>query len=235
MINSITQRKEANMNQTYQQSEKLASLFNYPNESFVQSVNAVQTYLNENYPEAAEELARFTSFVSAPSTTFAQLEELYARTFEVQAITTLDIGYVLFGDDYKRGALLVNLNREHREAGVDCGNELADHLPNVLRLLARMSDAELREELVQKIVAPALRKIISEFDPEKMRQKNAIYQKHHKTLIERSARHGTIYQYPLTALYRVLEADFDLKEFGSLPVPGAEFLKSIGSEMSIES
>lgn len=211
----------------------LAGLFFYPTDGFAQAVSEAQGLLDQQYPAAGAELKPFTEFVSGAAPT--ELEEVFTRSFEVQAITTLDIGYVLFGDDYKRGALLVNLNREHREAGVDCGNELADHLPNVLRLLASMSDAELREELVQMLVVPALRKIISDFDPEKIAQKNAIYQKHHKTLIERSEHHGTIYQYPLTALYRVLEADFDLTEIAILPAPSAGFLKSVGSEMNIES
>ena len=69
--------------------------------------------------------------------------EIHTRSFEVQSITTLDVGYVAFGDDYKRGELLVNLNREHEAVGVDCGSELPDHLPNVLRLMARWQDPEL--------------------------------------------------------------------------------------------
>lgn len=211
----------------------LVELFTYPAAGFPHKVRETQAFLDAQYPAAGAELKPFTEFVSGASPT--ELEELFNRSFEVQAITTLDIGYVLFGDDYKRGALLVNLNREHRDAGVDCGNELADHLPNVLRLLARMSDIELRAELVQKIVAPALRKIISEFSPGKIAQKNAVYQKHHKTLIERPAHHGTVYQFPLKALYRVLESDFEVQEIPALPQNGADFLKSVGSEMRIES
>ena len=68
--------------------------------------------------------------------------ELYLRTFDVQAITTLDIGYVLFGEDYKRGALLAGLSAEHKKVSNDCGIELADHLPNVLRLLPKMEAGE---------------------------------------------------------------------------------------------
>ena len=70
------------------------------------------------------------------------LQELHTRTFDVQALTTLGTGYVLFGDDYKRGALLSNLNREHNDAQNDCRGELADHLPNVLRLIPKLKDQE---------------------------------------------------------------------------------------------
>lgn len=219
----------------YPQYQKLSRLFNYPDEDFIDEVNEVQSFLNENYQDAARELERFSNFVSARSISLAQLEELYARSFDVQAITTLDLGYVLFGDDYKRGALLVHLNQEHQRAGNECGNELADHLPNVLRLLSKMTDVELREELVYKIVAPALRKIIGEFDPHHIRQKSKVYEKHHRTIIETSDRYGTIYQYPLRAVYAVLQSDFDLSE-DAAPIPArSDFLKSVGCEMKLES
>lgn len=212
---------------------QLAGLFRYPDGVFPDQARRVQTFLNTNYPRAAAQLEPFTGFASqAPLT---DLEELFTRSFEVQAITTLDLGYVLFGDDYKRGALLVNLNREHREAGNDCRTELADHLPNVLRLLPGMIDPQVRAELVEKIVAPALRKIICEFDPQKMQQKSAIYKKHHKTLIESPRQYPTIYRHPLEAVYTVLEADFELRKAEQFPEQSRGFLKSLGSEMNLES
>jgi nitrate reductase molybdenum cofactor assembly chaperone len=209
----------------------LADLFDYPDQTFPQRVQATQTCLDRKFPAAATELHPFTAYTSRA--TLIQMEEVYTRSFDVQAITTLDIGYVLFGDDYKRGRLLVHLNEEHRLAGVDCKTELADHLPNVLRLLARMEDPTLREELVVKIVAPALDKVISEFDPEKIQQKNKIYKKHQKTLIQRSEEYGTIYQYPLKALHLILATNFELKP-AELTVQGSDFLNSVGSEIRIE-
>jgi nitrate reductase molybdenum cofactor assembly chaperone len=209
----------------------LADLFDYPDQTFPQRVLATQVSLDRKFPTAAAELHPFTEYTSRA--TLIQMEEVYTRSFDVQAITTLDIGYVLFGDDYKRGRLLVHLNEEHRLAGVDCKTELADHLPNVLRLLALMEDPALREELVIKIVAPALEKIISEFDPEKIQQKNKIYKKHQKTLIQRSEAYGTIYQYPLKALHLILATDFELRP-AELTVQGSDFLNSVGSEIRIE-
>jgi len=209
----------------------LADLIDYPDLTFPERVQVAQMCLNQTFPEAGEELRPFTRYTSRA--TLIQMEEVYTRSFDVQAITTLDIGYVLFGDDYKRGRLLVHLNQEHRLAGVDCRTELADHLPNVLRLLARMGDSALRGELVVKILAPALEKILAEFDPEKIQQKNKIYKKHQKTLIQRSEQYGTIYQHPLRALYTVLASDFELKPV-ELTVQGADFLSSVGSEIRIE-
>ena len=50
-----------------------------------------------------------------------EVQEVFTRSFDVQSITTLGVGYVMFGDDYKRGEMLVNLNRELRDAGIDPG------------------------------------------------------------------------------------------------------------------
>lgn len=219
------------MMKSYSHYDRLALLFTYPGRDYPVDVRKVQAELDTAYPTAGVELQGFTNFVC--SATEIGLQELYTRSFDVQAITTLDLGYVLFGDDYKRGALLVNLNREHRQAGVDCRNELADHLPNVLRLLSSMRQRDLREEMVAKIVAPALRKIIGEFDPQKVEAKNEIYRKHHRTLIERPAEYGAIYRKPLRALHMVLADDFAIRE-KTLSRGGTDFLRSIGTEIEVE-
>ena len=211
----------------------LADLFSYPDAGFAQKVQKVQAFLDEACGEAAENLREFTNFVSQAS--LLELEEVYTRSFDVQAVTTLDIGYVMWGDDYKRGELLVKLNGEHKEAGVDCGNELPDHLPNVLRLLDAMQKPELRDELVRMIVAPALRRIIGEFDSDRVKKKNMTYVTQYKTLIDRSERYAEIYEKPLRALYTLLKRDFDVDSYQEQPaIQERRFLKSIGTEMRLE-
>ena len=221
------------MSETLDQYTRLAALFTYPDAGLAGRVREVQAFLDNACAEASGDLKDFAEFTS--HTALLDLEELYTRSFDVKAITTLDLGYVLFGDDYKRGELLVHLNDEHRQAGVECGGELPDHLPNLLKLLDAMQKPELREELVQKIIGPALRKIIGEFDPDRLKKKNAAYVKHYKTLIDRSESYGTIYRGPLRALYAVLESDFDV---GADHEPDAvredRFLNSIRTEMRLE-
>lgn len=211
----------------------LADLFSYPDAGFAQKVQKVQALLDDACGEAAENLREFTNFASQAS--LLELEEVYTRSFDVQAVTTLDIGYVMWGDDYKRGELLVKLNGEHKEAGVDCGNELPDHLPNVLRLLDAMEKPELRDELVRMIVAPALRRIIGEFDSDRVKKKNITYVTQYKTLIDRSERYAEIYEKPLRALYTLLKRDFDVDSYQEQPaMQESRFLKSIGTEMRLE-
>ncbi|MBK8920887.1 MAG: hypothetical protein IPM81_05170 [Saprospirales bacterium] len=209
----------------------LASLFDYPQADYTDRMLAAQRQLDERFPEAAALLRPFTEFMSGAN--LAVQQELFLRSFDVQAVTTLDLGYVLFGDDYKRGELLVNLNREHREAENDCGVELSDHLPNVLRLLPKLNDAELVNELANRIIGPALYRMIRGFEPEQVELKDKFYQKQHKTLIERPSDHYTIFQKLLEALYAVLNADFGIEE-KELAEKTSDFLKNINTEAALE-
>ncbi len=209
----------------------LADVFDYPDASYFEKVDNVLSSLQKNYPEAGVELEAFCQLF--PHNNFEQMQELYTRSFDVQAITTLDIGYVLFGDDYKRGELLANLNREHKQVKNDCGNELADHLPNILRLMTKLTDHELIEELVGQILVPALDKMINEFDPQRLEKKKKMYQKHYKTVIESSKERATLYCRALKALDKVLREDFCIKD-NIISVPASDFLRSVGNELAVE-
>jgi nitrate reductase assembly molybdenum cofactor insertion protein NarJ len=211
--------------------EKLAMLFQYPDAEYSLIVREVESLLSQLYPETQTTFKEFAQI--AYNSSLEELEELFARTFDVQAITTLDIGYVLFGDDYKRGELLVNLNRGHKEVDNDCGNELADNLSNMLKLLPKMKDSELQNELIQKIIMPALTKIIKEFEVESVNLKNKLYRKQFKTIIEQSEDYGRIYRNPLMVVYKIIEKDFGYVK----PVEEENknsFTDSITSEIKID-
>ena len=115
-------------------------------------------------------------------------------------------------------------------------HELADHLPNVLGLLARLADAELIDELVREIIAPAVNKMIDEFAVKRIKEKNQSYEKHYKTLIETPAANveaATLYKFTLKCLLEVLKADFGVAE--QIPVIAtSDFLRSVSNENEIE-
>lgn len=211
---------------------KIATLFVFPSDQdYVDKVRNVQKYFNKTLPGTGKTLQSFTKVIGSVSR--IELEDLYVRTFEVQSITTLDIGYIVFGDDYKRGELLVNLNKEHKKYGIDCGSELADNLSNVLKLLNVLEDMELRDDLVNKIIVPALIKMIDGFGEGQIAAKDKVYVKHHKTLIEKH-KSFTIYKHALLALYQALNHDFDIKIEEQSQRAGG-FLSSIKQEITIES
>lgn len=185
----------------------LADLFIYPDsESYKKKIKNIHQYLIKNLPDAAEAMSLFMEFMEAA--TLIDMQELFLRSFDVQAITTLDIGFILFGEDYKRGQLLVQLNREHREVGNICYTELSDHLPNVLRLLPKMKDKTMRNEIATRLVIPAIAKMTGEFTAEKIQKKDEIYKKHHKVILDFSQQYRSVYFTLLQALFIVMKKDF---------------------------
>ena len=233
MITTKTKQKSlVNLDNTqWGKYAQLSGIFRYPDTDFAGDVEQMQTFLDDYDASIGEELKPFSEFVANAS--LSELEELFTRSFDVQAITTLDIGYILFGDDYKRAELLVNLNREHNEAKVDCGDELPDHLGNILKLLPELVDKSVVPDLMSMVLQPALRKMVDEFEPSRLERKNKVYEKHHKTMIEQSEIYGLIYQFPLKVLYALLVQDFgeiDKEE----KMKKSDFLNSINTEMEIE-
>ena len=212
--------------------DALAAVFTHPGPTYLADLARAVTALEHDHPKAAEQLREFERLV--PKDDALMLEELFTRTFDVQPITSLDVGYTLFGEDYKRGALLANLSREHTQAKNDCGAELADALANVLRLLPRWTDAAVRDEFVHVLLGRAVQEMVREFEPARLAKKEEIYKKHHQTIIETFAGETRLaYRHALGALLTVLKADFGLKL--GLPVEQeSTFVAAVGAEMGIE-
>ncbi len=208
--------------------ELFATLLEYPGPDIDSSLEKLQEEFSGTYPQAAQELQSFAADFGGLS--LQQREELYIHTFDVQALTTMDVGYVLFGEDYKRGELLVHLNREHRHAGVDCKGQLADYLPNILRLISRMEDKALKDELVHRIVIPSLQKIRQDFHPEKIQKKQKLYKKHQKTLLDDPVKRPLLYSMVFDVLTKILQSDFQdaLQPQG---IPEEDYEKDIRNEM----
>ena len=218
--------------------QQLATVFDYPEADLPAQMRRLCESLQSRYPAAASRLEFFAKALPGSGEQLSEMEldevqEIFTRSFDVQAITTLSVGYIVFGDDYKRGELLVNLNREHRDAGLDCGSELSDHLPNVLRLIAKWQDPELVTEFVGEILHPAIDNMIYEFGADRILERNRLYRKHYKTLIASSANRGTMYIDALQGLLAVLKQDFNLADHRR-PEQRSDFLRSLGREMEIE-
>ena len=209
----------------------IAGLFDFPDPFYPEKVAQIVREMKTVNTSVSSDIDYFLS--KFPTQSVDEMQELYTRTFDVQAITTLDLGYVLFGDDYKRGELLVNLNRELRDAEIDPKGELADHLPNVLNLLVKLEDNELRVDIVNELLVPAIDSMIAEFDPKRVERRNGIYKKHYKTVIETAPENATIYVYPLRAVRKLLEADFKIIDKQEQHREN-DFLKSVNQELSIK-
>ena len=141
----------------------LSKVSDYPELDYTDNLNVTINQSKGVYEEAGAFLEEFKKYVEGVD--LSKLKEVYTRTFDLKGVVCLDLGYTLFGEDYKRGEFLVNIQRLQKEHGIDTGVELPDHLTNILKLLPVM-DEEPRKELIEKIVMPALDKMMDHFHSE---------------------------------------------------------------------
>jgi nitrate reductase delta subunit len=133
--------------------DTLAELLEYPNHDWQWSSTLTS--------EAQFDLKSFIDSVQALS--ISELQELYTRTFDLNPVCALEIGYHLFGENYKRGEFLANLRET--EAPFDLGQQqqLPDYLPVLLRLLAKLNDKELHDSLIGECLIPGIDKMLAAF------------------------------------------------------------------------
>lgn len=138
--------------------ENLADLLDYPRVGWQSRCDECKDPLTA---ESESFVGQFSLFASETERlSLSELQEVYTRTFDLSPVCALDIGYHLFGENYKRGIFLANLRET--EAPFDLGQEhqLPDYLPVLLRLCARLEDEELRASLIAECLVPALEKML---------------------------------------------------------------------------
>jgi nitrate reductase delta subunit len=113
--------------------------------------------LRHDCPAAIDSLAPLRDHVATMS--LEQVQELYTRTFDINPVCTLEIGWHIYGEDYARGALLVKLREQLRRMNIPESCELPDHLTHVLLLIGRMT-GEDADELAARYLLPGLDKML---------------------------------------------------------------------------
>lgn len=171
----------------------IADLFRYPTTEIKGQVHRVAEHLEQEDALLHVKFQPFHDFFTSNS--INSLEEHYIRTFDVRAICHLDIGYIVFGDDSKRGRFLYHMKEEQISAGNDCGSDLADFLPNILTLLWKTNNQDLAEELTVSILLPALSVIL-----QKLKSGN------------------NIYEIPVIILISLLEQDFQNSDYEAVKI-----------------
>ncbi|MBK7127929.1 MAG: hypothetical protein IPM74_14155 [Crocinitomicaceae bacterium] len=203
----------------------LAQVFKYPTDmNYVREVNNCHDLIREKYPDLASGFSPFVSFIN--DSDFFKIEETFNLTFHIQAICFLDLGYVLFGEDYKRGEFLVHMKTEHEKINHDCGCELADNLPNVLELMSLSEDDEFIKELGVRILIPSLEKMVKEFDQARIAMRHKIHKKNDRVVLDKEEITGNIYGNAIETLYAIAQRDFAgiAYDAGFQPEYGRNFL-----------
>jgi nitrate reductase assembly molybdenum cofactor insertion protein NarJ len=204
----------------FKQYNLLAELFKYPSDTFVGKVAECQAMLNKNYPEAAAQLQVFSDYVNQVDDDLR--EELYTKTFDVQPICYLDLGYVIFGEDYKRGAFLLHMQNEQKKIGNDCGTDLSDNICNVFTLVSKHNDEHFVDELATQIIIPGIKKMIAEFESARVALKMKILKKLHRAVIQEDLNQGNVYRNCFEAVLIVLNSDFEHVRFEAVEKTDAD-------------
>jgi nitrate reductase molybdenum cofactor assembly chaperone NarJ/NarW len=143
-----------------------SAFFTYPYPESPAKISECHRQLKTDYPEAAELINQFQTFVN--STSISHLEEIYTSTFDVNPVCFPYPGFHLFGENFNRADFLVKLQQKYQEHGFNAPpNELADHLSVMLEFLSTLEpDAVLAQELIEDCLLPALEKMNEGFKAE---------------------------------------------------------------------
>lgn len=137
--------------------DALADLLEYPDEDWGARLNRCEHRVSAEHPDLVEEFLAFCHEVASLSVT--ALQELYTHTFDLNPTCALEIGYHIFGENYKRGVLLARLRETESPYALGQDRQLPDYLPVLLRLVVRLEDRELRDALIREIMIPAVNKM----------------------------------------------------------------------------
>ncbi len=149
-----------NIVQSQELYDLLCGLVAYPDEDYLNKVRHCIDLLQEEHPGSVEGFRSFASEVEKMNVT--ELEEFYTRTFDINPVSALEIGWHIYGEQFERGAFLVNMRELSRILGVEESSELPDHLTHILTLLGRM-EQEDADMFVATYLLPGLKKMLAGF------------------------------------------------------------------------
>ena len=135
----------------------LAGLFDYPDAECEAKLRRCAGALADGYAGPAALLEPLRERIRELSV--EQAQEMFTRTFDINPVCTLEIGWHIYGEDYARGAFLVKMREQLREWNLPESRELPDHLTHVLALLGRL-EGEAADQLAARYVLPALEKML---------------------------------------------------------------------------
>lgn len=171
--------------------ELVAELLEYPEPGLGATAEQLRRVASLKSAEAASAIEAFGQYLATTDT--REVEELYAKAFDLNPPTSLDLGYQLFGESYKRGTFLVKVQGAVHAHGVLHEGKLADHLTVVLRLLGHL-EQKAAYDLVDEVILPVLVKVLSAFKDR-----------------------TNPYRLPLEALKALLMGDYGVTEIRPIP------------------
>ena len=116
------------------EAEVVALAYRYPGTGSLERLTDAVTSLPHGAPRRS--LERFISAVG--SLELGEWEELHTGTLDLSPQFVPYVGYVTWGEDYRRGKFMADLKRDMVRHDIDLSGELPDHIEPVLRYLGRV-------------------------------------------------------------------------------------------------
>lgn len=118
----------------------LAQALRYPYPGQIDALHTQAAKLNSQ--PGSKAFAKFLAQLQSLS--LSEQEELYTRTLDLSPLAAPYVGYQMWGESYKRGEFMAQLNHEMKTHQIDLEGELPDHLRPILQYLT-VSPAPLPE------------------------------------------------------------------------------------------
>lgn len=144
--------------------DSFAALLEYPSSNFGEHAQECLELMRTIHPEAADMVEKFVHAVEQNS--LQRMQELFTTTFDMQPVCYPYIGFHLYGESYKRGAFMAQLNEAYHGIGYSAGHELPDNLSVILRFVGFDSEnrySEFSQALISDGILPSLEKMLKVF------------------------------------------------------------------------
>jgi nitrate reductase delta subunit len=136
---------------------QFAVMLSYPDQNTAVAAAACFEHLQRISPEASASMQSFKLFIE--SNDISRIEEAFTGTFDLQSLCHPYVGFQLCGESQQRTMFMIKLRQIYQQYDFISGNELPDHLTEVLRFIGSIADQDCRLEIIQDGLLPALAKI----------------------------------------------------------------------------
>ncbi len=116
--------------------EVVALAYRYPGPDSLQVLHSAINDLDDG--TVKRHLNRFVADVGQLE--LGQWEELHTATLDLSPKFVPYVGHVVWGENYRRGEFMADLNAAMKEAGIPLKGELPDHIEPLLRYLALVDE-----------------------------------------------------------------------------------------------
>jgi nitrate reductase delta subunit len=141
--------------------ELFADIFEYPTSAICDQARESISVLAPIDDSVCMRLKKFLTFVEENPA--SRLEDVYTRTFDLQAVCIPYAGCHMFGEDPIRGMFMARLRELYRSHNINQAGELPDHISVMLRFLSVGNRGEESRELIDYCLIPSVRKMVKCF------------------------------------------------------------------------